>query len=309
MIEIISALWPVFALILLGYLARRTRFPGEDFWAQAEKATYFILFPVLLVTRLATTDMSSVALDTMGLGVLLLVLAGSVAAFIVRPFTLADAAGFTSVYQGAVRFNVYVGLAASATLYGSVGVAIGAVIMALMIPLLNLLCVLVFSFFTHKTGSLVSVAMAIVKNPLIVGSLLGLTLNQTGVGFPSLLEPVAELLARMALPLGLLSVGAGLSFKVLFKSGREIAWSSLIKLILMPLFALLICVALEIEAATAEVVFLYAALPTATSSYILARQLGGDAPMMAAIVTGQTLLSMITIPLMLILINFLQKLM
>ncbi|EAR61121.1 AEC family transporter [Neptuniibacter caesariensis] len=308
MIEIVSALWPVFALILLGYLARRTRFPGEDFWAQAEKATYFILFPVLLVSRLATTDMSSVELDAMGLAILLLVLAGSVAAFIVRPFTLADAAGFTSIYQGAVRFNVYVGLAASATLYGEVGVVIGAVIMALMIPLLNLLCVLVFSVFTHKAGSLSSVLLAIVKNPLIVGSLLGLVLNQTGIGFPSLLTPIAELLAGMALPLGLLSVGAGLSFKVLFKSQRELAWASFIKLVLMPLFAFLICALFALEEGVAEVVLLYAALPTATSSYILARQLGGDAPMMAAIVTGQTLLSMISIPIMLILINFLRNL-
>lgn len=308
MIEIVSALWPVFALILLGYLARRTRFPGEDFWAQAEKTTYFILFPVLLVSRLATTDMSSVELDSMGLAILMLVVAGSVAAFVVRPFTLTDAAGFTSIYQGSVRFNVYVGLAASATLYGSVGVAIGAVIMALMIPILNLLCVLVFSFFTHKSGGLRSFFFAIIKNPLIVGSLLGLTLNQTGIGFPALLSPVAELLGDMALPLGLLSVGAGLSFKVLFNCQQQIAWASFIKLILMPLFAFGICTLFILDNGTAEVVLLYAALPTATSSYILARQLGGDAPMMAAIVTGQTLLSMISIPMMLILIDFLQKL-
>ncbi|WP_286240426.1 AEC family transporter [Neptuniibacter halophilus] len=306
--EIISALWPVFALILLGYLARRTRFPGEDFWAQAEKATYFILFPLLLISRLATTDMSAVELDTMGLAILLLVLGGSLLCFLIRPFTLADAAGFTSIYQGAVRFNVYVGLAASATLYGATGVAIGAVIMALMIPLLNLLCVLVFSVFTHRSGGLRSVFLAIVKNPLIISSLCGLTLNQTGLGFPDLLAPVAELLSRMALPLGLLSVGAGLSFRVLMTSGRSLGWSSLIKLLLMPLLAMLICHWLALDAATTAVVLLYAALPTATSSYILARQLGGDAPMMAAIVTGQTLLSMITIPIMLTAINYLQNL-
>lgn len=307
MIEIISALWPVFALILLGYVARRTRFPGEDFWRQAEKATYFILFPVLLVSRLATTDMSVVNLGSTGLTVLLLVLVGSALAFVVRPFTATDAAGFTSVYQGSVRFNVYVGLAASATLFGSLGVAVGAVVMALMIPLLNLCCVLVFSCFTHKTGKLSSIFLAIVKNPLIISSLLGLTLNQTGVGFPTVVEPVAELLSRMALPLGLLSVGAGLSYRVLLKSGSEIFWASFIKLALMPLTAFFLCIALGLDSQSAEVIWLYAALPTATSSYILARQLGGDAPMMAAIVTGQTLISMISIPFVMIFLGLLQK--
>ncbi len=308
MIEIISALWPVFALILLGYLARRTNFPGVEFWAQAEKATYFVLFPTLLVTRLAATDMSAVDLDTMGIAITALVLSGSVLAFLVRPFTLADAAGFTSIYQGSVRFNVYVGLAASATLFGPEGLAIGAVILALMIPLLNLLCVLVFSHFTRQATGFRSVLLAIVKNPLIVASLVGLLLNQTGLGFPVLLQPVAELLSRMALPLGLLSVGAGLSFTVLLSSRGPIIWASLIKLLLMPAIGFGICLLLAVDELTMDVIVLYAALPTATSSYILARQLGGDAPMMAAIVTGQTLISMCTMPAMLITAEFVKKL-
>jgi predicted permease len=222
-------------------------------------------------------------------------------------FTDFDAAGFTSLYQGSVRFNVYVGLAASATLYGSLGLAVGAVVMAIMIPLLNLCCVLVFSVFTHKTGNISSSFLAITKNPLIISSLLGLLLNQTGVGFPVVLEPVADLLSRMALPLGLLSVGAGLSFRVLVKSGKEIGWASFIKLGLMPIVAFALCAVLALDVESAEIIWLYAALPTATSSYILARQLGGDAPMMAAIITGQTLISMISIPVVLIFLSFLQK--
>lgn len=307
MFEIISALWPVFALILLGYIARRAGFPGEDFWRQAEKATYYILFPILLVSRLATTDMSVVDLPSMGASVCLLVLAGSVVSFLLKPFTAFDAAEFTSFYQGSVRFNVYVGLAASATLYSGLGVAVGAVLMALMIPLLNVCCVLVFSVLTNRNGGLSSVYLAVIKNPLIISSLLGLVLNQTGLGFPAAIEPVADLLSRMALPLGLLSVGAGLSFRVLYRSGSAICLSSVIKLILMPLMAFFICMGFSLEPESAQVVWLYAALPTATSSYILARQLGGDAPMMAAIVTGQTLISMISIPFMLIFLYFLQK--
>lgn len=302
MSEIISALWPVFALILLGYLARRTDFPGESFWVQAEKATYFVLFPVLLIYKLSLADMSAVELDVVALAVLLLVLAGSIVTFICRPVIADSAADFTSVYQGAVRFNTYVGLAASSALFGSQGVAIAAVIMAVMIPLLNLCCVLVFSFCTHKAGSVLALLKALVRNPLIIGSLGGLLLNQTGLGLPAPIEPVAELLSRMALPLGLLAVGAGLSFKVLRDCKKQLFGSSLIKLILMPLFAYGIALVLGLDPLVSQLMLLYAALPTATSAYILARQLGGDAPMMAAIITGQTLISMLTIPLALLML-------
>jgi len=305
MIEIISALWPVFALIILGYVARKSGFLQDTFWVQAEKATYFVLFPVLLISRLASTDMSAVPIGQVGLAVLLLVLSGSVLVFLLRPFLKVDPAGTTSIYQGGVRFNVYVGLAASATLFGAQGVVFGAVVMALMIPLLNFFCVLVFSYFTRTSQDLSGLLLALIKNPLIIGSLCGLLLNQTGLGFPSLLMPIAEFLGRMALPLGLLSVGAGLSFHVLMRSGRALFGTSLIKLILMPFIGFVIALFLDIQAA--EIFWLYAALPTAASSYILARQLGGDVQMMAAIITGQTLFSMITIPFMMILLDFLQK--
>ncbi len=268
---------------------------------QAEKATYFILFPVLLIYKLSLADMSAVGLEEIGLAVILLVLLGSVITFLIRPVVSDDAAGFTSLYQGSVRFNTYVGLAASAALFGSQGVAVAAVIMALMIPLLNLCCVLVFSFFTHKASGVVPVIKAIITNPLIIGSLTGLLLNQTGLGLATVIEPVAELLSRMALPLGLLAVGAGLSFKVLLQSSKELVASSVIKLLLMPVFAWGITYVLGMDQLSSQLILLYAALPTATSAYILARQLGGDAPMMAAIITGQTLISMISMPVVLIL--------
>lgn len=302
MSEIVSALWPVFALILLGYIARRVDFPGESFWSQAEKATYFILFPVLLVYKLSQADMSAVALDVIALSVILLIVAGSLITFLLKPVISSNAEGFTSVYQGSVRFNTYVGLAASAALFGSDGLAIAAVIMAIMIPSLNLCCVLVFAVYTHKAKGVSSAFAAIAKNPLIIGSLSGLLLNQSGLGLPGFIEPVFELLSRMALPLGLLAVGAGLSFKVLKDCSKELVGSSVVKLLLMPLIAVGIAAAFELDPLSSQLLLLYAALPTATSAYILARQMGGDAPMMAAIITGQTLISMCTMPLVILLL-------
>jgi malonate transporter and related proteins len=299
MFDMLIMLWPVFALLVLGTMARRYGFPGEAFWPLAEKATYFVLFPVLLVARLSQADIAGVSIGGIAAAVLLLLLCGSLLCYATRPLIKLDGAGFTSLYQGGMRFNTYVGLGAVAALYGESGLAVSAVIIAFMIPLLNVFCVLVFSFHAQGAAGLKPVLQNLVRNPLILASVLGMLLNYSGIGMPAMILPVAELLGQMALPLGLLAVGAGLSLKALRSAGPALLMASVIKLLLFPLLALGLAQLLSLGEQTRALLVLFAALPTASSAYILARQLGGDAPMMAAIITGQTLLSVITIPLML----------
>ncbi len=299
--EIISALWPVFVLLLLGYWAQRHEFPGPGFWSYAERGTYFVLFPVMLVDKLSEAPIGQISLMQTGLAVLALILLGSVAAFVCRIW-VTNAPAFTSVYQGSVRFNTYVGLAAAAVLFGDAGLAQAAVIAAFMIPLLNVFCVLIFVFCVGGHANVWSVIKALLTNPLIVGSLLGLSLNLTGLGLHASIQSITGLLGQLALPMGLLAVGAGLSFRFLMRSWQPVLLASVIKLVLFPLFAVLLSHLLQLPTLSAQVLLLFAALPTASSAYILSRQMGGDAALMAGTITGQTLLAMVTMPLMLTLL-------
>jgi len=209
-----------------------------------------------------------------------------------------NGAEFTSVYQGGIRFNTYVAIAASAELFGSFGLALAAVIMALMIPLLNVLCVIIFSLFAgEQRMDIRKTLLTVIKNPLILGCLLGILLNVTGIGMPGWTQPVMEIISRAALPLGLLAVGVALNLEALRSAGKPLIASSVIKLLLMPLIAVGISLLLKLEVQEQAMLVLFASVPTATSAYILARQLGGDAPLMAAIVTAQTLVAMVTLPL------------
>jgi len=299
MSNMLIMLWPVFALLMLGVLARRFDFPGEAFWPLAEKATYFVLFPVLLVARLSQADISGVSIAGIAAAILLLLLGGTLLCYLLRPLLRLDGAGFTSLYQGGVRFNTYVALAAVSALYGASGLAVSAVIIAFMIPLLNVFCVLVFSFHAGGSPGLRPVVNNLLRNPLILASVLGMLLNYSGIGMPLMIRPVAELLGQMALPLGLLAVGAGLSLRALRAVGPALLGASVIKLLLFPLLALGLGALLSLDDQSRALLVLFSTMPTASSAYILARQLGGDAAMMAAIITGQTLLCAITIPLML----------
>lgn len=300
MLTLIHALGPVFVVILLGVALKRLDFPSADFWPQLERLVYFFLFPAMLATRLALADFSGLAVARVLLAVLLLLLLMTLLVVLGRRWLSRNGAEFTSVYQGALRFNTYVALAVAAELFGSVGLALAAVIMALMIPLLNLLCVLIFSLYAgDQRADVKTTLLAVAKNPLILGCLLGIALNVTGIGLPGWSQPVMEILSRAALPLGLLAVGVALNLEALRRAGQPLILSSLIKLLLMPLAAVLISQVLALNTQEQAVLVLFAAMPTATSAYILARQLGGDAPLMAAIITAQTLAAMMTMPLVL----------
>ncbi|SIS86412.1 AEC family transporter [Neptunomonas antarctica] len=296
MVSVLSALWPVFALLILGFVARRTDFPGDAFWEPAEKLTYFVLFPVLLVNKLGAADMSDVAVVDIAVAVSVLLLSGTLFCFIARYWMGLSSAGFTSFYQGSVRFNTYVALATAAAVYGDAAVAISAVIIAFMIPLINLLCVMVFSMFTSNAPTLSSLLKNLIKNPLIMSCLVGISLNVSGIGIHKEFASVAGLLGAMALPLGLLAVGAGLNIHALRTAQLAVWCSSLIKLLLLPFVMYCFCIFMGFSSLITGLLLIFSSVPTAPSGYILARQLGGDASMMAAIITGQTLLSMLTLP-------------
>ncbi len=302
MLSIITALWPVFALLLLGYLARRFDFPGEHFWGPAEKATYYVFFPALLVTRLSQAQLTGEMSFSLVMAVLLLLATGVVVCLLLKPFMGLTAAAYTSFFQGAMRFNTYVALAASVALYGDEGIVHAAIITAVMIPMLNLLCVLAFSSVAAERPSIARVLKTLATNPLILSCLLGIALSVSGLGLPIWISSVLDLLARMALPLGLLAVGAGLTLHNLKGSWRALGWSSGVKLLLFPVLAMAIGRLMGLDPLATQVLLLFAAVPTATSAYILARQLGGDAALMAAIITFQTLLAMLSLPLVLLIL-------
>lgn len=297
---LLDALGPVFLLILFGALLGRQGWPGEGFWRQMEGLIYFVLFPAMLISTLANADMNAVPVARLAA-----VLLGGLGTFAVGLWALRGWLGiagpaFTSVFQGAIRFNTYVGVAGASALHGSEGAAVAAVAIALMVPLVNVLCVASFAACItqgQRQPRLASSSAALVKNPLILACALGIGLNLSGLGLPAWGGDSLSLLGRAALPLGLMAVGAALNLNALLDIDRGVISSATIKLVLLPLLVVGLARLVGLDTVSRDIALLFAALPTATSAYILARQLGGDARSMAAIITGQTLLAMLTLPL------------
>ena len=293
---VVNALGPVFLLVLLGIGLHYLQLPGGDFWPRAERLTYFVFFPCLLVHSLALAPFTAGELFEVLLVVLVLFGVAAFALILSARWLAPSEAAFTSVFQGALRFNTYVGFAAAAGIWGEDGVATAALVVACMVPLVNVLSIVVFAL---KLGRSASVVSQVALNPLVIACALGVALNLSAIGLPGWSEPLLAILGRPALPLGLLAIGVGLSFTGLRRSIPALAAVTGIKLLLLPLLAFAVCRALALASPYAEVVVLFAALPTASSAYILSRQLGGDSPLMAAIITTQTVAAMVLMPLML----------
>ncbi len=303
MTAIVGALAPIFLLIVLGYGLRRGRLVADAFWPAAEKLTYYLFFPCLLFRSLATAELDWLAV---------LPMVGALAGGIVAVFALMGLAvgprragggpAFTSMVQGAIRANSYIALAAAANLYGDPGTSLTAICIAVVVPTVNLLSVGVLARHGHGAqGGLVSVARGIVTNPLILAVGSGIVWSATGWPLPPVVDPLLEILGRAALPVGLLAVGAGLSLAAARRALPQIATASAGKLLAVPLVTLGLCLALGVEALAAVAAVLYNANPTAASSYVLAREMGGDAQLMAGIITATTLVASLTIPVVLLL--------
>ncbi len=304
MVIIINALLPVFLIIALGWGIRRMGFADSALWAPLERLIYFILFPCLLVQTLATADLAGVDVGPMGAALLSAIFVMTGGLTVMRARLNLNGAEYSSLFQGAVRWNGFVGIAAASSLFGSAGVTLMAIAIAFMVPTVNLLSIYVLTRHASAQPAHMRAALiAVIRNPLIVACLIGILLNVSGLGLAPVIDTSFDVLGSAALPLGLLAVGAALDLSHMRQFGGPILLGTGLKMLGMPLLVALTTWGFGVEGITRDIAILCASVPGATSSYILARQLGGDARMMAGMITATTVVALVTMPLILALCN------
>ncbi|KHQ52232.1 Auxin Efflux Carrier [Mameliella alba] len=296
-------IWPLFALICLGYVLARKGFPDAGFWPAAERINYFLLFPALLVSSLVDAPLGDPQILRLGAAALVVILLAAVGLALARRLFPAPAARFGPALQGTVRFNTYLGLAVTVSLAGDVGIERAAVYLAICVPVVNVLSIMALSEreVLSRPGALVRTML---KNPLILACLAGITLALLGLGLPYGLGTFMELLARGSLPLGLLCVGAALQPRALGRDGLVVGGNAALRLLGMPMLAAGVALVFGLDGVEALVLVVFSAIPTAPTAYVLTRQLGGDGTLMAGLVTAQTLAAIVTIPLVLLVLGY-----
>jgi malonate transporter and related proteins len=296
----LTAILPVFGVIAIGFVAKRIKVVPDSAWAAVNSFGYWMLYPAFLFSTVASADFSGPEtlkfLGCLILGFALAAVWGLSLRFVVKT----DGPAFTSVFQGSVRWNGFVILAAAPALYGPEGTALVALGFGPVVAFVNVISVSVLSRWgdNEVKPTLAGALSEVGRNPLVLASIAGVIANLTGL--VALLGPASEalaLLGRAAMPIALVSVGAALSFAQLTKAPLHLVLGVASKLLIAPVLMLGAGTLLGLPPLLLAVAVGVSSMPSAPASYVLAREMGGDAPLMAGIVTATTLLALITIPL------------
>jgi malonate transporter len=300
----VSLLLPDFTLILIGLILFRITNWGGEFWAGAEKLVYFVLFPSLLFYSTARTPLHFETTGSMVLIGTLASLSAIALTWIGRPLLRSQARKvpnqplqYECGMQTAFRFNSYIALALTSRLAGEQGAGLAALLIGFGVPLCNMAAV---HSMVQKDGHLLK---ELARNPLLIATASGLLFNMLGLTVPEVAGAVFTRMGNAAVAVGLLLVGAGLRLSGMHQGKVISAYFITIKLLIMPAIAFAMARYAELPPLQMQILVLFCGLPTASSAYILAARMGGNGPLVAFQISAGTVLSALTLPFWLWILN------
>lgn len=282
---------PDFLLVALGWALRHRLGFSREFFAGCERLTYFVLFPALLIVSILRTPISLASAALILQATALLMLGGVALSWLARFFVRPQPLDMASAAQCGFRFNTYIGLALSASLAGASGQTVMALIIGFAVPMANLAAV--YGLARSNGGNVLG---ELIRNPLVVSTLGALLANLAGFQLPGPVDVVMTRLGAASLALGIICVGAALSWEGGKGHGRLLTWMIVVKLVAVPAMALGVAKMLDLPPVQRDMLVLFGALPCASAAYVLAMRMGGNGRMVAVLISLGTLMSAITIP-------------
>ncbi len=292
---ILITVMSVLLVIMTGYALSRFLMTDPSFWQGVSKLCYWVLFPIMLVKVLAGADFSGA-----WVGDLVMLLWAALLLMVLLSLLSGKLLGLSgpstsSILQGNLRHNTFVGIAIMGDMLGVRGIELAALATGILVPTVNVFCVVIMMRL-NGTGEQTMkrlIVKELARNPLIMAVALGIAINLSGLPLPALLAQTMDLLSRAALPMLLMAVGAGMKFRAISSNWQALLAVLLGKGLIMPGFTLLSAMFLGLPAEVIMVAVVFTSLPTAAAAYALAQQLKGDVALMADIISVQTLASMV----------------
>lgn len=301
MLQMINILFSPIALIALGFYLFQSRTLDEKFWNGAEKLNYYVLFPSLLFSSLASANMHMGHLDSILTVIFAMMIIIIVSTYVFAKLNKSPDAHFGVYIQSLIRFNTYIGLSIATTLSNPEIRSILVNILAIAIPFVNVVSIL--SLTPKNQLNIKNIAISLIKNPLINSCILGIAFNLLQIpiwtGFQSLLQAFSS----SSLMLGLLCVGTAIQFKGIQAYFKTAFIISFVRLCIIPITTFIVLQFFDLNYAAVIAIMIFFSIPTASAAYILTKLLNGDYQLMAAVISLQTILSVVTLAIMLALVQ------
>jgi predicted permease len=298
MLNIVTTIIPIFVVILLGWLARVYGFIRADFIAPANGLVFYLALPAMIFRSI-----SKVSLDGQFDGWAVAPPLLSICLVFCIAWTWGCIARMPASQRGTFIQNSfhgnmgYIGLAVSFYYMGREGFVRASIIAGFMMILQNVLAVIALQVYAEKNPSSASrraLVLKIAGNPIILAALAGILVSSTAVPVPLVFGRCLDILSDLALPLALLIIGASLSFDMVQSRLKAVLFTGMLKLLLLPGmgYVLYRLYGLPPESTLPGVILL--ASPTATVTYVMAKNMGGDSDFAVAAISLSTLLSALT---------------
>lgn len=294
----LNAVLPVFFLILLGMGLRRFSLINDSFVQTSSLLVFKVALPALIFQTVSQADFYQIYNGSEVLAVVLLVTVGAFIIYIIAGFFIKDGGALGSFVQCSFRSNTaIVGLAVIANVFGDSGVAKAAIPMILIFPMYNIYSVLYLSLAQggNEGDKAANIFKNIITNPLIIAVLISLPFTFFAIPLPIAATTFLAYVSRMALPLGLLGVGASLNLKALKEKALPVILSSLVKIVLYPLITVFLLIYMGISDESLGVIMILMGCPTAISSYVMSKAMGADDVLAAGVIAVTTLGSVVTL--------------
>ncbi len=299
MFSIALLIAPIFSLLIVGNLLRRHGVLTMEFWRLNDRLVYWVLMPSLLFYKTSTAEYDPELVGTFAtviLGSFLCVLCYGI---LIWRMSFFSGAVSSSILQGSLRHNTFVALALTERLYGAEGLALGTLASAMLIPTTNFSVVSLMVVMTSNNKDqniFMAITRDLARNPLLLAVLAGFACNFMFDGELPVLHDVTRILGQGTLPITLLSVGASIRIKQMAADWKPMSFAIIGRMILFPLATFIIAQYMGLTEMQTMIALIFASVATASASFTLANQMNGDAPLMAAIITFQTCLTFVTIP-------------
>jgi predicted permease len=294
-----SVVFPLLVTMSIGYGLRKLKVTDDHSLNVMNKMTFKVFLPILLFINIYSLDPKE-ALSRANINLLIMtsfcIIGSALLCHLTFSKLIADKKKCSVMIQGIFRSNlVLFGIPIAASIYGDNRIGVVSMLAACIVPLINVLAVTVLEVYRGGKVNVKKVLIGILKNPLIIASVLALLFLIFQIHIPGVLMSPLNNLSKVATPLAFIVLGGTFQFSNVLKNASYIIAVSIGKLVILPAIAFMVAYLLGFQGEAFVALIGATASPTAVSSFTMAVEMDADGELAGQIVIMTSVLSIITI--------------
>jgi len=298
----LNVVTPIFLLVIIGYILRRINWMSDRFAEEGARLVFNLALPCSVFRSIMNSDITQtfnakLVFTTVG------AIFGTFALLcLIVPRLMKDRADAATIIQAIFRSNFLIlGVPMARNMFGEAGMGPTTLLLAFAIPSFNVLAIVAFALIANNDPSVslgqrtVKAIVNVMKNPLFIGAVLGIIFSLFQLKLPTFFDEAVSDIGAMATPLALLTMGAQFDVKK-FKSSISVTMiAAFCRVIVCPVVVIGIGILLGFRSYELGALYVLFSAPTAVSSYVMAKNMGGNGNLASQVILVTTFLSMFTI--------------